>query len=216
MAKTYKKQALLTGVGSLFLDFMTKEETPTTAPTYAGRVFETPSVDKLAVTLEVAEKKVHLSNILHTDLSVVKSASIVLDAAYFPENFAEEAQGMVKIGGGWSMPTNPIKKAFRLGIPITNENGDELILNFAKCTLSPVDINAETEREDVSEQIGQYNIVGQPLVYRVEEGKMFVYHKLDLAIPENKAKYDRDKLLETGWIDSKTLETLVKSSVPGG
>lgn len=216
MATTYKKQALLTGVGSLFLDFMTQPETPTTAPTYAGKVFETPSVDKLSVTLEVAEKKVYLSNVLHTDLSAVKSATIVLDAGYLPENFAEEAQGMVKIGGGWSMPTNPTKKPFRLGIPITDENGDELILNFAKCTLSPVDINAETEREDVSEQIAQYNIIGQPLVYRVENGSMFVYHKLDLSIEANKTKYDRNKLLETGWIDSKTLETLVKSQVPGG
>lgn len=211
MAKTYKKQALLTGVGSMFLDFMLTEDEPQTAPTYAGEVQETPALDKLAVTLELAEKKVYLSNILHTDISAVKSATITLDAAYFPEGFAEEAQGMVKIGGGWSMPTNPTKKAFRFAVPITDENGDELILNFPKCTLSPVDISAETEREDVSEQISQFNITGQPLVYRVEDGKTFVYHKLDLAIPENKTKYDRDQLLETGWYDTTTLEALVKA-----
>ncbi|MGX7091181.1 hypothetical protein [Hutsoniella sourekii] len=214
---TYSKRALLTGAGSIYLSFMTKEETPATAPTYdtGEKIYETPSLDQVNVELELAEKKVHLSNVLHSDLSAVQSATIQVDAGYLPKGFAEEAQGMVNLGGGWSMPTQPRKKPFRMAIPFTDENGDELIVNFPKCTLSPVNISGETKREDVNEQLRQYNITGQPLVYRVADGKNFVFHQVDMADEDNKAKYDRDKLLEQGWYDEDTLQACEKTASAG-
>lgn len=214
MTATYKKQALLTGAGVMHLQFMSKEDQPTTAPTYAEEVYATPSLSKIAVTLDIAEKKVYLSNLLHTDLSAVKSANIVIDAGYLPSGFAEEAQGMVKVGEGWSMPTQLTKKPFRLAIPLTDEFGDQYIINFPKATLSPVDISGETSGEDVNEQLKQFNINAKPLVYKVKDMN-FVYFTMDLAVPENKEKYDANKLLELGWFDDQTLAKCTKASVPG-
>lgn len=206
MAKTatYTKQALLNGAGSLFLQMMTTEETPSVAPTYDEEVFETPSLDTLNMSLELNEKQVWLSNKLHSDLSNVRLATITVDAGYFPRDFAEEAQGMVKVGGGWSMPTNPKKKPFRLAVPFIDENGDELILNFPKCTLSPLDISGQSKKEDTTEQIPQFAIKSVAPDYKGDLDKEFVYHKIDLADPENKTKYDRDLLLINGWYDNAT------------
>lgn len=205
------KQALITGVGEAYLQFLETEETTTQAPAYAETVYVTPTIDKVQVALELAEKKVYGSNILHSDISAVKAANITLDALYLPEGVAEEAQGMVKIGGGWSMPTKPKKKLFRFAFPVTNENGESLVINFPKCSLTPVDFSGETEREDFNEQVQQFNIYATPLIYRVDGNNQFVYHKMDLANPENAEKYDLNKLLEKGWFSSDTAKLTEKT-----
>lgn len=205
------KQALVTGVGEAYIQFLDTEETTATAPVYGETTLTTPSIDKVQVSLEIAEKKVYASNLLHSDISAVKAATITLDALYLPTGFAEEAQGMVKIGGGYSMPTKPKKKLFRLAFPITDENGDALVLNFPKCSLSPVDVAGETEREDFSEQMQQFNIYAMPLVYKVDD-KQFVYHKLDMAEEKNKTQYDLSKLLSQGWYNTETLEACKKEA----
>lgn len=202
--KTYEKRTLLTGVGNMYLQMMTTEDTPDAAPVYAPTVYETPSLDKVAVALEIAEKEIYLSNKLHDNLTAVKFANITVDAGYFPTGFAEEAQGMIKVGGGWSMPTHPKKTPFRFAIPITDTAGDEIIYNFTKCTLSPVNINGETQREDISEQLRQYVIKAVVPVFKGDAENELVYHQMDLAVPENKTKYDRDKLLTQGWYDEAT------------
>lgn len=202
--KTYEKRALLTGVGSLFLQMMTTEETPSTAPEYGETVYETPSLDTVNATLQIAEKDIFLSNTIHDSLVSVQRADLVVDAGYFPEGFAEEAQGMIKVGGGWSMPTNPKKKPFRLAVPITDMNGDEVIYNYPKCTLTPVNTNAQTQGEEINEQLKQFNIRAVAPVYKGDAEKPLVYHVMDMAIEENKTKYDRDKLLEQGWYDDAT------------
>lgn len=213
MASTYTKRALLTGAGSLYLSFMETEETPTKAPVYAEEVYETPSLETINAQLEVSENKVFLSNILHSDLSAVQSATIPVTAGYFPPGFAEEAQGMKKVGGGWSMPTNPKKKPFRMGIPFTDENGDELIVNFPKCTLAPVNIEGSTSGQDVNPQMRTYNVTGSPLLYK-SDGDNFVYHQMDMSDEENKTTYDREKLLENGWFDETTLSATEKTAEP--
>lgn len=218
MAKTstYTKQALLNGAGSLYLQMITTEETPSTPPIYDEEVFETPSLDNLSMSLELNEKQVWLSNKMHSDLSNVRLATITVAAGYFPRGFAEEAQGMVEVGGGWSMPTTPKKKPFRLAVPFSDENGDELILNFPKCTLSPLDISGETKKEDTTEQIPQFVIKSVAPDYKGDLQKEFVYHKLDLANPENKTKYDRDLLLINGWYDNTSLALNEKDAIPVG
>ena len=205
MAKKFEKRALLTGVGELYLQFMETEDTPDTAPTYATDVLVTPSIDKVDAKMELSEKKVYLSNLLHSDFSGVKNIGITLDAGYLPEGFAEEAQGKVKIGDTWATTTNPRKKMFRMAIPFTDENGDELIINYPKCTLSPVDAGGETQKDDINEQIRQYNIVAQPLTKK-SDGANIVYVEVDMSIEANKKKYDRDKLLENGWFDTASLK----------
>lgn len=203
MAKTYEKQALMTGAGSIYVDFMEEEATTDTAPVYAGAVVETPSLNTLDATFELTETQVYLSNLLHDDLTSVQSATISLEAGYLPREFAEEAQGKLKVGGSWAMPTNPTKKPFRLAVPFTDSNGDEYIVNFPNCTLSPVDISGETQGEDATEQLKSFNIIARPLPYG--EGNPVVL-TLDLANPENKDTYDRDNLLELGWYDEASLE----------
>lgn len=214
--KTYEKRTLLTGAGNLFLQMMTTEETPSAAPVYAPTVYETPSVDTIAATMQVAEKDIYLSNILHDSLVNVQMVNLTIEAGYFPTGFAEEAQGMVKIGGGWSMPSNPKKKPFRLAVPFTDMNGDEIIYNFPKCTLSPSDINGQTQREEINEQLKQFVVKAVLPVYKGDAEKSLVYHKLDMAEEENKAKYERDKLLEQGWYDSTSLAETEKAILPGG
>lgn len=213
---TYTKQALLNGAGSLYLQMMETEETPSTPPIYGDEVYETPSLDNLSMSLELNEKQIWLSNKLHSDLSSVRLATITVAAGYFPRGFAEEAQGMIKVGGGWSMPTTPKKKPFRLAVPFTDENGDELILNFPKCTLSPVDISGESRKEDTTEQIPQFAIKAVAPDHKGDLEKELVYHKVDLADPENKAKYDRDKLLVNGWYDNASLALNEKEAIPAG
>lgn len=215
MAKTYEKQALMTGAGSIFVDFMETEATPDVAPEYANSVVETPSLNTLDATFELTESQVYLSNILHDDLSNVQSATISLEAGYLPRDFADEAQGKVKIGGSWSLPTNPTKKPFRLAVPFTDSNGDEYIVNFPNCTLSPVNISGSTGGEETTEQLKSFDIIARPLPFDVEvEGKKVnsVVLTLDMADEENKTTYDRDKLLEQGWYDEATLAEAEKTA----
>lgn len=216
MPKTYEKRALLTGVGNLFLSMMETEETPSAAPVYSEEVYETPSLNTVDASLQIAEKDIFLSNTLHDSLVNVQRVDLTIDAGYFPQGFAEEAQGMIKVGGGWSMPTNPKKKPFRLGIPITDMNGDEIIYNYPKCTLTPVNSNAQTQGEEVNEQMKQYNVRAIAPVYKGDAEKALVYHQIDMAIAENKTKYDRDLLLEQGWFDEESAALAEKETVPEG
>ena len=202
MAKTFEKRALLTGVGALFVDFLENEPNRDEAPEYAGAVVETPSIETASMALELDENLVYLSNLLHDDLSNVVSATITLDAGYLPQDFEDEAQGKVKIGGSWAMPTNPSKKPFRMAVPFTDNDGKELILNFPHCTLSPVDLSATTQGETTDVQMKSFNIVAQPLNYGEQP---FVFLSIDMANEENEAQYDRDKLLENGWYDEASL-----------
>ena len=209
MAKTYEKRALMTGAGAIFVDFMDTEATSNTPPTYAEAVVETPSLNTLDATFEVSETQVYLSNLLHDDLSAVRSATISMEAGYLPRDFAEEAQGKVKVGGSWAMPTNPVKKPFRLAVPFTDSNGDEYIVNFPNCTLSPVDISGQTQGEEATEQLKSFNIVARPLPYGTINPVVLT---LDMADEENKTTYDRDKLLEQGWYDEATLAEAEKTT----
>lgn len=202
MVKTYEKQALMTGAGSIYVDFMLTEATSTDAPTYAGAVVETPSLNSLDATFELTERQVYLSNLMHDDLTNVRSATISIEAGYLPREFSDEAQGKIKIGGSWAMPTNPTKKPFRLAVPFTDSNGDEYIVNFPNCTLSPVNISGNTQGEEATEQLKSFNVIARPLPYGEDN---FVVLTLDMADVENKAKYDRDKLLELGWYDETSL-----------
>lgn len=204
--KTYEKRTLLTGVGNLFLQMMTTEETPSAAPVYDIKVYETPSLDTVNAALQIAEKDIWLSNKLHDSLVNVQRVDLTIDAGYFPAGFAEEAQGMVKVGGGWAMPSNPKKKPFRLAMPITDMNGDEIIFNFPKCTLTPTNITGQTKREEVNEQIQQFNVRAIIPEYKGDAEKELVYHKVDMAVAENKTKYDRDLLLTNGWYDGASLK----------
>lgn len=214
--KTYEKRTLLTGVGNLFLQMMTTEETPDFAPVYADTVYETPSLDTVNAALQIAEKDIYFSSQLHDSLVNVQRVDLTIDAGYLPVGFAEEAQGMVKVGGGWAMPSNPKKKPFRLAMPIMDMNGDEIIFNFPKCTLSPTNITGTTQREEVSEQIQQFNVRAVFPVYKGDMEKALVYHKLDMAIAENKAKYDRDLLLTNGWYDKASLALNESAAIPQG
>ena len=202
MAKTYEKRALMTGAGSIYVDFMAPEATTDTPPTYAGEVVETPSLNTLDATFDIAETQVYLSNVLHDDLTSVRSATISLEAGYLPRDFAEEAQGKVQVGGSWALPTNPKKKPFRLAVPFTDSNGDEYIVNFPNCTLSVTDISGQTQGEEATEQLKSFNIMARPLPYGEDN---FVVLTLDMADTENKTQYNRDTLLENGWYDEASL-----------
>ena len=208
--RQYTKRSLLTGAGNLYLQMMETLDTPSAAPVYDNTVYETPSLDTLATTLEIAEKEIYLSNKLHDSIVTVKFATVTVDAGYFPEGFAEEAQGMINVGGGWSMPSNPVKKPFRMGVPFTDTNGDELILNFPKCLLNPSDLNGETQRDDINEQLKQFVIKAVIPEFKGDMDKELVYHKMDMAVEENKTKYDRDKLLNLGWYDNATAKLCEK------
>lgn len=213
MAKKPFKRALLTGAGSIYLQSMTNIPDRDTKPTYHETVFETPSLEKVAASLEMAEKSIRLSNLSHSEAASVKKVEITVDAGYFPDGFAEEHSGMVKVGGGWSMPTNPKKKPFRFAVPFTDEDGGEIIYNYPYCFLSPIDVDGETEKEDVNEKLRQYKITALPLPtdVTVDDKKVkLVYHQMDMTIKANSDKYDRDKLLEKGWYDDETAEACSK------
>lgn len=213
MGKEKVKKALLTGAGSMYLQTLKNEPDRKTKPIYGESVYETPSLEKVSASLELVEKTVRLSNVPHSEIAVVKKVEITVDAGYFPDGFAEEHSGMVKIGDGWSMPTNPTKKPFRYAQPFTDDKGNELIVNYPYCFLSPVDKDGETEKDDVNEKMQQFKITALPLPFLVTVDELtsaFVYHQIDLAVEENKSKYERDKLLEQGWYDVETLAACVK------
>lgn len=210
MAVTEKKQALLTGIGDLVLCSITNAAAlnSTTAPTYNEEVYRVPSLQKMATSLTVTNKKVRLSNKIHSNVSSVKDAELTIDAAYLPEGFVEEHTGMAKLfDGAWVMGTSPKKKPFRCGIPLTDENGKiSKVTNFPYCFLVPADMNGETVGEDFNEQISQFKIEALPLPYLTAEGQNPVYLTVDFENTKASEHIDPTKLLEKGWYDKKTLQ----------
>ena len=214
---TYEKRGLLDGVGNMYTQWLTNEGSPTIAPTYDDKVYETPSIQKVEVSLTVNDKEVYLSNKLHDKKERVTKAEITLDAGYFTAGFAEEAQGMVKVGeGAWIMPENPKKKPFRLSFPITDNNDDEVIMIFPKCTLGVSNKSASTRTEEAQEQIPSYTITSTPLLYKkTAEDTNGVYMLVDLTTEEAKAAWDRVKLLTETIYDQTTLATAKKGASAG-
>lgn len=204
---TFQKQGLVNGIGNLFLQMMETEESSVNAPTYADEVFETASIDTAQITVELNEKEIHLSDLLHSDLTNVTAVNVPITAGYFPSGFAEEAQGMLEDGlGGWFLPTNPKKKPFRMAFPAKDENDDEIIYSFPKCTLSPVDGNFQTRSNDTTEQIPTFNVKAVPMVYKTAGEPRRVYNKQSLRSPEEIAMWNREKLLTQGWYNEATKE----------
>lgn len=207
---TYKKRALITGLGIGYLAKMTDEDTPLKAPTYetGDKVYATPSLDKVNCEIEVNNKKVYLSNLLHSNPTSITSLSLTVDAAYLPEGFEEWATGMEDLGdGAYRLITNPKERYFRFAFPVTGEGGAEVIFAFPKCKLEPVGVSAETSREETNPQITQYKIVALPLTYLGSNGagEMALYAKVNLADEAAKGvTYDRVKLLEVGFYDQET------------
>lgn len=217
MALETVKRALLTGVGSMHVQKMTNGDLVSSSvkPTYDEKTFATPSVQKLGTALTIVDKKVYLSNQLHTLIKKITKAELTLDAGYFPEGLAEELQGMKKVGekGAWAMPSNPKPIPFRLGVPFTDENNNSQIFNFPYCFLTPVEQSAETEGEDYNEQIKQFKIEALPLPFEVEidgHKDKYVFHQVDLSNSASAAYYDEKKLLQQGWFDAETLDAAKK------
>ena len=93
-----------------------------------------------------------------------------------------------------------------MAFPSIDEFGDEIILNYPKCTIAPVDISNETEREETAEKLQQFVITAIPMYYKGDLEKANVYYRQSLDTETTKAKYDRNKLLEQGWFDKATLK----------
>ena len=211
----FEKQGLVNGIGNLFLQMMETEESSVNPPTYAIDVYETASIDTAQITVELNEKQIYLSDLLHSDLSNVTAVNVPVTAGYFPAGFAEEAQGMLEDGlGGWFLPTNPKKKPFRMGFPAKDENDDEVIYEFPKCTLSPVDGNFQTRNADTTEQIPTFNVKSVPLLYKSAGEPRRVYNKQSVRTVEEIAMWSRDKLLTQGWYNSATKELCKITETP--
>ena len=215
METTYEKRGLLNGVGNLYLAFIEDEGSEAKAPTYAEKSFETPSIDQVEVTLTVNSRSVFLSNKEHDNKERVTSSEINLQAGYFPTDFAEEAQGMVKFGeGAWRMPDNPKKKPFRMAFPITDTDDNELIIVFPYCTLGVTNLQATTRKEEAQEQIPTFTIRSIPLAYKKDaESGSAVYYKFDLTNDTAKKAWDRAKLLGGTGYDETTLAEAKASGV---
>lgn len=209
----YSKRVLNSGLGNLYTRFMETEDTETTPPEYSAEIYETPSLQDATLTMEVAEKTIRLSNKVHDKITYIQSIELVLNAGYFAEGVAEKAQGMVNIGGGWSMPTNPVAVPMSISLDITNMNGDSYVVHVPKALLSPVDISGETEGDDINENIQQYTLTGYALAYKGDQPKAMLVHTLDMGDEKNKEKYDVRKLLTQGWFDESTLALCEKTAV---
>lgn len=209
MAKM-NKQALMTGLGDGYFDFMKTEETETTGPVYEGQTKHVPSLESAETEVTYEATPVFLSNKKHSELGRMTGATITLSAAYLPEGFAEEATGAVKIGpGAYVYTASPQTKFFRFAFPMSDENGKEVLVNFPKCTLEPVGLNPSTEGESKDASISTFNIVANQLFLRGETVVDGVYSKVDLRVAG--ANYDRDALLDEGWYDEATLAKHLKS-----
>ena len=211
--RTYKKQALLTGLGDIHVEVMKTVEEPTKPPTYSGEVIQSPSLDKVGVALEIAEKIVYLSNKPHSTFKAVKLATVTIDAGYFPAEFEQEMSGMEKIDEGiYAQSSNPVNKYFRMVVPFTDENGKETFYLFPKCELKPVESNAETQREDINEQLKQFNVNALPLEYESDlEFGNAPYFTMDFSNEAVAKKYDRNKVIDQGFYDKKSLKACEKA-----
>ncbi|KAA9292919.1 hypothetical protein QP168_09210 [Aerococcus urinae] len=208
---TTTKRGLMTGLGNGYFDFMETEETETEAPTYEGNTKSVPSLESVETELTYESSPVYLSNKLHSDLGKMTNATMTLNAAYLPEGFAEEATGAEKLGEGvYAFNTKPITKFFRFAFPMTDENGNEVIVNFPKCKLEPVGLNPSTETETKEAQITAFSISAYALALRGAEN---VYLKADLSAEGS--EYDREKLLDQGFYNAESLaEATTGGSVP--
>ena len=206
----YKKRGLISGLGIGYFAKMTKEETPIAGPEYESgdKVYASPSLDKVNCEIESTSKKIFLSNLLHSNPTSITSVSITVDAGYLPEGFEEWAMGMEDLGdGAYRLITTPETRYFRFAFPVTDENGNQTIINFFKCKLEPVGISSETQREEMNAQIVQYKILALPLTYQGSNGKekLGIYAKVNLADEKaNGVEYDYVKLLEVGFYDQAT------------
>ena len=208
----YTKRKLMTGAGDIYAQEMTEVDTPATAPVYGEVVKQTPSLDKIGVALQIAEKIVYLSNKPHSKIKKLKLAEITLDAGYLAEGFEEKMSGYVELAKGvYAIVENLKNHYFRMAIPFTNEAGEEVIWNFPKCELKPSDINGETEREDFQEQLKSFTITALPLEYETDLKLDSTVNSngvglfADMSSEEAKTTYDRKKLLEQGFYDNKSL-----------
>lgn len=206
-----KKRGLMTGLGNGYFDFMETEETETEGPVYADATQSVPSLESAETELTYESSPIYLSNKQHSDLGKMTNATITLNAAYLPEGFAEEATGAVSLGpGAYAFTTNPITKFFRFAFPMTDELGNEVIVNFPKCKLEPVGLNPSTETDTKEANITAFNISAYPLNLRDNSA---VYYKVDTR--EKGADYDVDALLDTGWYDEATLTAALTPAVGG-
>lgn len=211
------KRGLMTGLGDGYFQRMEEEETETKAPVYEEEtgVEIVPSLESAETEMTFDTNPIYLSNKKHSDLGKVSDITMTLNAGYLPKGFAEWATGAIKLAPGvYGYNSNPIRKFFRFAFPATDENGDEVIYNFPKCQLEPVGLNPQSEGETKEAQITAYNIVGNALVYQpaddIGDG---MYFKADLREEEAAEIYDRNKLLEKGWIDKETLANCLKDGV---
>ncbi|MHB0809396.1 MAG: hypothetical protein ACYCDV_08515 [Facklamia hominis] len=224
MANTveYTKRKLMTGAGDIYTQEMTTVDEPKTKPVYGDKVYQTPSLDKVGVALQIAEKIIHLSNKPHSNVKKLKLAEITLDAGYLAAGFEEKMSGYAEIAKGvYAIVENLQTHYFRLAIPFTNESGGEVIYNFPKCELKPSEINGETERDDFQEQLKSFTINALPLTYEsdlVTDEKISsngVAFFVDMSEEETRKAYDRNKLLEQGFYDKASLELCKGTVVPG-
>lgn len=217
MALITKKQAVITGVGSGYFQEMTTEDTQSSAPVYADTTYQSPSLESVEAEIQQESTELYLSNTLHSRFGKVTGATITLNAGYLPEGFAEKMTGATELAPGvYAQTGRQVQKFFRLAFPMTDENGDEIIINFPKCQLEPVSLSATTEGESQEGQIDSYNIVAVPMTYEPKgeadkELSKVVYLKADLRNEGAKEAYDRDQLLEKGWYDGATLAAALKS-----
>ncbi|MGF3073227.1 hypothetical protein ACQV2T_06745 [Facklamia sp. P13069] len=219
----YTKRKLMTGAGDIYTQEMTTVDDPNTAPVYGDIVNQTPSLDKVGIALQIAEKMVHLSNKPHSPIKKLKLAEISLDAGYLAAGFEEKMSGYVELAKGiYAIVENIGNNYFRLAIPFTNEAGEEVIWNFPKCELKPSDVSGETERDDFQEQLKSYIINALPLEYETDLKQDSLINSngvaffADLSIPEVRETYDRKKLLEQGFYDKASLEKCKSSTVVPG
>lgn len=203
MATSYEKQLLINGIDNMFLQFMKTEETPLKLPEYEDKVYETASIDKVSATAEVAEKKIFLSNKLHSNPKKTTSFSIQVDAGYLPYGFVEEATGAVKLAEGvYTYVDKVANKYFRMAFPLTDEAGGKVIVNFHKCSLKPVGLTGETSKEDTNEQITTFEITAFPLAMD-DPNLAGLYSKADLRVAKG---LDARKLLEKGFIKPEDIQ----------
>ena len=207
MTKTIVQGKLITGIGDGYLQKMTSDGLGSKPIAYDDNIYQVPSIDKVAFKGDSKTKPIYLSNKKVADLGKYSSVELTVDFGWFPPGFIEEMTGMKKLAdGSYVQGDSPVAKNFRWAFPVTDQDGSEIIYNFPKCQIEPIDFNAETETDDKKEQMQQVKIKAYALV--IKGGTSVVYSKLDTRVNNN---YDRDKLLEVGFYDETTLKACLKS-----